>query len=69
MPIPEGRPVNVIAAIRKGFDGHQIWPMAITDPTEASYQNLALTHHYIDPTPGGEGFALTDLGRREITQG
>jgi hypothetical protein len=67
MPIPSGRPNNVIDAIRKGLNGRTVWPRAVADPKEANYQNLAVTYGYIAEVT--EGFVLTDLGRRETMQG
>jgi len=66
MPMPSGRPDNVIDAIRKGFNGRTAWRKASANP-EAHYQKLGVMFHYLAETP--EGFVLTDLGRQETMQG
>jgi hypothetical protein len=66
MPVPSGRPDNVIDAIRKGFDGGAVWPKAVANP-EAHYQMLGAMYGYL--AEDTEGFVLTDLGSRETAQG
>jgi hypothetical protein len=66
MPMPSGRPGNVIDAIRNGFNGRTVWPKASADPG-AHYQRLGVMYNYLAETP--EGFVLTDLGRHETLQG
>jgi len=63
MPLPSGRPDNVISAIRGGFEnGHTVWPKAAADP-EAHYQKMGVMRNYLAETQ--DGFVLTDIGRRE----
>jgi hypothetical protein len=63
MSMPSGRSKNVIEAVKAGFKGRKVWPIATTDP-EAHYQQLAVTFGYVAGGPAG--FLLTDLGDREI---
>jgi hypothetical protein len=62
MPIPSGRPDNVLDAVEKGFSGRTVWPKAIANP-EANYQRIAATFGYVAEVPAG--FILTELGLRE----
>jgi hypothetical protein len=61
MPIPSGRPDNVLYAVKEGFKDRTVWPKATANP-EAHYQQLAVTFGYVVETSGG--YALTDLGKR-----
>jgi len=63
--MPSGRPDNVIAAIRNGFNGRTVWPKASAG-AEAHYQKLGVIYNYLVETP--EGFVLTDLGTQETMQ-
>lgn len=65
MPMPSGRPDNVIDAIRNGFSGRTVWPKASADP-EAHHQKLGVMYNYLVETP--DGFVLTELGAQESSK-
>jgi hypothetical protein len=68
MPLPSGRPDNVINAMRKGFDGRMVWPKASTGSEEERYQNLAVTYDYIAFVDEAGGFMLADGGKRVMQE-
>lgn len=63
MKLPSGRADTVLDAIAEAFRDRAVWPTSATDP-DKRYQRLGVLHHYLFAIGGG--FALSELGAREI---
>jgi hypothetical protein len=65
MPVPSGRPENVVVVLRQAFADEFVWPSG-TNNRDLHYQSLATHYGYVARMSAG--YVLTDLGRYEISR-